>query len=230
MDENGNGQVAGAAGDPSAGVADQGSQGGDGSQPSGTPGGQGGAQPDPRDETIKTLEQNVKALNKAIIESRRSGQQPGQPGNGQQGQDAFGTPEGQYAISIQLAENQLRGDLEPVYALYPEVPPEEIQRVRMNPWAFASRNSFLTGDVETAKLEIEQTLLDRADAIAKAKAGETPANDQPAAATINGNPAPEAPESNAPAGSAEDTDPWTMPMDKLEGLKNKEVAKKSQPK
>lgn len=190
----------------------------------GEAGGQPGPQTDPRDEELKTLRNNVKSLNQAVIDARR-GNRGKQPGNGLDAAASFDTPEGKYAVALEIAESRLRGSIESIFPLYPEIPPEEIARVRQNPWAFASRESMLSGDYETAKDEIEQALLTRAEAIAVGKVVPKPA--APAPANLNNNPSPEpAGEPSAP-GTEEDQDPWTMPMDKLEKVAMKEKAKLS---
>ena len=228
MDPNGNDPNAGVAGVPSPGVGDTASQDGDGSPPAASDG-QGGTLPDPRDEELRQAKESIKALNKAVVEARRNSRQTPPNANIGEGDDTFSTPEGQYAAAIQIATGNLRAGLEERVALYPELPAEELQRIRINPWAFASQESFFKTDFETALDEIEQKMLERAEALAEEKKNGQPATPTPA--TVNGNPAPEAPEGETAApGSDEDIDPWTMPLDKLEKAKNKEVAKMSQPK
>lgn len=204
--------------DPGAGATPSSTDGG--ATDPGNAGGQASPQTDPRDEEIKTLRANVKALNQAVIDGRRSGRQPGNAGDGG---TSFDTPEGKYAAALEIAESRLRGSIEKIIPLYPEVPAEEIARVRQNPWAFVSRDTMLSGDYEAAKYEIEQALLDRAEAIAAAKgASVTPA---PAPANLNNNPAPDSAGEPANPGTEDDQDPWTMPMDKLEKVAMKEKAK-----
>lgn len=225
VDNNVTGQDAGATGADSQAIPDAGAQGA-AAQPSGTPDGQGGAQTDPRDAKIQELSGQVKALNQAVVDARRAGRQQ-QPVSGE-GDNPFETPEGQYAMSIQVATNKLRSGLEGRLALYPELPAEEAQRIRMSPWGFIkTEDLYFQGDWENALDEIEQSVADRVEQLA---ANSNPSGEgTPAPATVNNNPAPEAPEANAAPGSAEDEDPWTMPMDKLEKKKNEAVVKLSQP-
>jgi hypothetical protein len=209
---------------------DLGNPGGEGNQPgTGTPSGQAGQQPDSRDAELDRIKAENRQLNKLLVEARRGQRQPNQNNqpNGQPGQSPFETPEGQYAISLELATGALGRGLEPIFDLYPELPADEIKRIRMNPWAFSSYESYRTGDWQTALLEIEQQMLERAEAIAAVKGKGQPSNQQPA--QINNNPANEqVPE--ATSGSSEDENPWTMPLDKLELKKNKELAKQAQTK
>lgn len=230
------GPNAGAGADLGAG-AGAGNGSGDGGQ--NNPGSQNGQQTDPRDAELAKLRQDNKALNKALIDSRRNSNQnrnplnrSGQNGQGQGQENLMDTPEGQYSVALQLATGQLREKMEDVYSLYPEIPATELQRIRRNPWAFASQKSYMAGDVDAAALEIEQALLDRAEEIKAAKAGgnnqpSQPANGQQAngrqPAQINNNPAGGDQEPAAP-GTAEDTNPWTMPMEKLARVKNKQLA------
>lgn len=222
MDNNATNPNAGNPADQNLDNPDLGNQGGEGQQP-GAPGGQGGQQPDPRDAELETLRANNRALNQRLIDARRGGQQPQNP---QPDGSLFETPEGQYAISLELATGNLSRQLETrLFSLYPELPPEEIQRVRANPWAFASLESFKTGDVESALLEIDSALMERVNQIkpGEGQGGGQPAQDNPNPATVNTNPALEQDQGGEP-GSAEDANPWTMPMDKLEKEKNKKLA------
>lgn len=196
------------------------------SNPSGTPA-PGAGTPDPRDAQIADLRGQLSKANDALLARPRGSQPSGQPGQ----DDPFSTPQGQLAIALEVAENRLRGRLEQVYSLYPELTTEDIGRIRANPWAFASRDTMLNGDWERAALEVESELLKRADAIAAAKGGNPapgqPGNGNPAPtpAQVNGNPAP-AP-GNEPGGEGlpSKEDLWTMPMDQLETLRNKELSK-----
>ena len=216
------------------GFSDTGDQGGQNPQQQNPNGGSenpNGAQPDSRDEKIKQLEQNNKALNKLLIDARRnsSQRQPQNP-NGNGDSNPYETPEGQYAAAIQIATGQLRADLEPIMGLYPELPPAEAARIRMNPWAFAYQQSYFSGDYKSALLEIEQSIADRVEELASEKGNGGAGNGQPnqvnrqQPAQINNNPAGENSKPAAP-GSSEDNNPWTMPMDKLEQTANSEVAK-----
>ena len=213
---------------------DLGNQGGEGGQGEGASAGQGGQQTDPRDATIAQQKRDIQALNKAIIEARRGSQrqqpQNNQNANGQQPYNAFEDPAGQYAISLQLATGELSRNLENIYSLYPEVPASEISRIRKNPWAFASFESYRAGDWQTAQLEVEQALLERAQELASEDKGQgaggqnTPNQPKVNPASINTNSAAEA-QAEAVPGTVEDENPWTMPMDKLEKVAQKERAK-----
>lgn len=102
----------------------------------------------------------------------------------------------------------------------------------MNPWAFASRQSFLTGDWETALDEIEEKIANRVEEMAAGNPTQSQGQTQPSApvapATVNANPAPEGEADDAEPGTEQDENLWTMPMWKLEKLKDKAVAKMSQ--
>jgi hypothetical protein len=221
---------AGVSDPASQNAPDPGTQGGDtGNQ--GTPDNQNKPQTDPRDEKIETLTRNVKALNKALIDERRKGRQGSpQPIGDDQG-NPFDSEAGRYGVALELSDSRLRGGLEERIALYPELPAEEVQRIRLNPWAFASRKSFLSGDYETVLDEIEEQIADRVEKIAENSSeqpkGQPQADGQPPV-SVNANPAPEGQPDEAVPGSAEDQNLWTMPLDKLEALKNKAVSKMSQ--
>jgi len=229
MDQNNEeGQIGGDAGAASQGVPDLGTPGGD--TPQSTPQDQSGTPPDSREEEIKVLKKNIQGLNKALIDSRRSGRQNNLPGGNQEG-NPFDTEAGQYAAALELSDARLRGNIEERLALYPELSGDEIQRIRLNPWAFASRQSFLTGDWETALDEIEEKIATRVEELSVSSPTQPQGQQEAGAsapATVNANPAPEGEAEEAPMGSNEDENLWTMPMDKLEALKNKAVAKMSQ--
>ena len=218
---------AGNADVPSSDPSDLGSQDGNGTQPSGNPVGQdGGQNPNQGTDEIAKYKNENRILNAKIVELQRNANRNNGANPQGQGDNPFESPVGQYAISLQLATGQLSQKLENVYSLYPEIPATEIARIRKNPWAFASQESYMAGDVDTAMLEIEQNLLDRAEELSAADGTQNPnANGQPKPATINNNPTPEMAADDAEPGSEEDQNPWTMPMDKLAKVKNKEVAK-----
>lgn len=228
---------AGAAGSPSSGTPDAGNQGGDGgsqTQGQGTPNGQNGNHPDSGDDEVTKLRKENKTLNKLLVESRRASRQKVTPAGDNSEGSPFDSEAGQYAASLELSDARLRGNIEERIKLYPELPSEEVQRIRLNPWAFASRQSFLSGDYESALDEIEQAMLDRVEELETAKSSTQPQGQQPAGgasapAQVNANPAPEGQAEQAVPGSTEDENPWTMPMDKLEMRKNQAVAKMSQP-
>lgn len=211
---------AGAPVDGGSGVPNDGAQGGNPSN-AGAPSNQGGNQPDPWAAKEKQYQDQIKALNKAVIESRRSGgnsnRQPAAPGTDDP-QDQLSQ---QYAMAIEVAENRLRSGIEPVFGLYPEVPAKIVSQIRSNPWAFSSRQSFLSGDFETAKMEIEQYLLDLAE---EGKPTDGQGANQPAPANLSNNPTPG--NQDDPANQPEEN-LWAMPIDQLEKLKEKELAKAS---
>jgi hypothetical protein len=230
MENNEDVLPAGNAGAASPGASDPGTPGGD-TTPS-NPGDPNGASPDKRDEEINVLKKNIQGLNKALIDSRRSSRQKTSPlDNPAGGDNPFDSEAGQYAAALELSDARLRGNMEERIALYPELAPEELQRIRLNPWAFASRQSFLQGDWETALDEIEEKIANRVEELA-GNPPPTKGQSQPGApapATVNANPTPEVPAEDVEPGSNEDQDLWTMPLNKLERLKNKAVAKMSQP-
>ena len=163
---------------------------------------------DPAEEN-KRLKGQISALQRQIIQARRSqgtpqnpATPPGQPGdpNGDVGQ--------KIAIAYEIADGQMRRQMEDIYSLYPELTAPELQQIRRNPWAYCSREAFMQGDVETAKLEVEQYIAD----LVESRANGTPAPQVPAGKGVTPNPAP------APAKTpAQDTqEDWALPMDQLE--------------
>ena len=231
MDQNNeNGQIAGESGAANPAIPASGNQGGD-TTPQDAPQDQNGTQPDNRNEENERLRKEVKLLNKAVLDARRSGRQTKLPGDNSEG-NPFDTEAGQYAAGLELADARLRGNLEERIALYPELSGEELQRIRLNPWAFASRQSFLTGDYESALDEVEEKIANRVEELAAgnpSQPGGQPPASAPAPASVNANPAPEGEALDAEPGTDLDENLWTMPLGKLERLKNKAVAKMSQP-
>lgn len=230
MDDNGYNE--GSDQGQQGGVSDSGSPTGGNTQDfgnTGNAGSQNGQQTDARDAELTKMREQNRALNRALVESRRTSNQNRNNQNAQ-GQDGnantFDTPEGQYAASLQIATGTLIQKMESIYDLYPEVPASEISRIRKNPWAFASHDSYITGNVDDAALQIEQALADRAAEIEREQGGQAGSQQaqRQTPAQVNSNPAQEVMDDAEP-GSAEDNDPWTMPMDKLAKLKNKELAK-----
>ncbi len=232
--------------DPNAGNSDQGSNsgssdlGGQNDQGSnqdqnqgdqGATGSQNGQQTDPRDAEIAQHKAEIKRLNRAIVEARRGNQRqsPRSPSgngnqNGEQDGNAFGTPAEQYAASIQIATNELRGQMEDIFDLYPEIPQSELSRIRRNPWAFTSLKSYQSGDYQAGIVEIEQYLDQRVQELGKGNSNQNgQGGSKVPLARVPLNP-PANPAPNADPGSGEDQDPWTMPMNKLE----KQVAKEKQ--
>ena len=222
---NENDQLPGNAGVASQDNPGSGTPGGE-TTPQSTPAGQNGNAPNMDADKIKKLEDNIRGLNKALIDARRSGRQT-KPIGDNLSENPFDSEAGQYAASLELSDARLRGNMEERLALYPELSGEELQRIRLNPWAFASRQSFLTGDWETALDEIEEKIATRVEELARSEQpqGQTPPS-APAPATVNANPAPA---EQAEPGTPEGQDLWTMPLGELEKLKNKAVAKMSQP-
>lgn len=209
------GQDQGGSGSQNLDNPDLGNQGGEADQ-GGTPSGQDGQQTATGNaDELEQLRANNRALNRALIEARRGQRQ--QPQTQGDGTSPFETPEGQYAISLEVATGQLSRKLEDIYSLYPEIPVSEVARIRRNPWAFASFDSYKSGDVETALLEIEQALVDRANELGQ---GNNQGNDNagqpnPTPASVSSN-QPQEQVAEAQAGSDEDDNPWTMPLGKLE--------------
>ena len=216
-------------GDPNA----DGSTPGEGGAPlnpaenAGAPGGTDGQQPNQGADELSQYKAEVRRLNRALAAKGSSTNRPSPtPATGADGESPFETPQGQYAISIKLATANLMSRLESVYSLYPEIPVEEISRIRRNPWAYVSNPDFyFSGNWEDAAEDIEYYLLDRAEAlktgkpVSQGKGGALPVN--PVA--VNANPSPEPANPNATSRTGEDQNPWTMPLDKLEQEKNKQI-------
>lgn len=184
----------------------------------GTPSTPAAPQPTENPETVASLRAQLRAMQQQLVGGRQQGGQPG----GDQDFDLT-TPEGQYMVALEIGTSRLRGELESIYSLYPEVPAEEIARVRSNPWAFVKPDVYARADWKTAKWQVEEALANRAEQLAKT----VPAAPAVNPATISNNPAPAG---NDPATSVEEVDPWSMPMDELEKVAMKEKAKLSSPK
>lgn len=193
--------------------------------PVNTPSGQDGTPPvsDNRDEQIRQLREHNQKLQQMAMEGRQSGNKPGAS------DFDLNTPEGQYAVAMEIATGRLGSSLEGIYSLYPEIPADEIARVRANPWAFMdssdptkSRNAYMSADFETAKWLVESTLANRAEQIGAQK----PTAPVATPATLSNNPAPQG-DGNVPPGMDGGVDPWTMPMEELEKVAMKEKAKLS---
>src|SRR3990167_6059809 len=111
MDQNNeNGQIAGESGVASPGIPASGNQGGD-TTPQGTSQDQNSPQPDSRNEETERLRKEVKLLNKAVLDARRSGRQNNLPNGSTEG-NPFDSEAGQYAAGLELADARLRGNLE----------------------------------------------------------------------------------------------------------------------
>lgn len=194
--------------------SDSGNQDANSNSSSGNSGDQNGQQPNSWEAKEKNYQQQLRALNKQLIQARRGGGQ-NQPQNDQVDPN---DPMNQYGTALQIATGKLREGMENVFGLYPEVSQAEISRIRKNPWAFVSQETYINGDFEAAQLEIEEYLLDLAEG---QNNNPTP---QPSPANINPNPAPQAPQGDR-SGTDEDEDPMTMPMSKLEKLVKRETGK-----
>lgn len=225
MQDN-NDSNAGAAADGTLDSSANGSQGADPSVISTTPDNQNGTPTNQGNAELNRMREEVRRLNQAVVDAKR-----GNRNNNQQNQDGatdFETPEGQYGIAIQLATGNLRNKMESLISLYPELPAEEVSRIRKNPWAFVSHDTFINADWESASLEIEQVMLTRAEELS---ASNTVPVNNPNPANVNANPVQEtADEAGAVPGTQEDESLWTMPIDKLEAKKNQAVAKVSKSK
>ena len=217
------------AGDPGAGGVAPG-QGGDSVQNpaagAGAPGGDGGQQPNMGADELTQAKAEIRRLNRALASrgSSTNRQSPSPAGDG--GENPFETPQGQYAITIKLAKSNLYGKMETLYSLYPEIPTDEIARIRRNPWAYVSNNDlYFKGDWEGAAEDIEYYLLDRAEALKAGQPapsredGKLPVNP----VVVNTNPSAEPQNPQAAPGTGDDANPWTMPMDKLKQEKDKAV-------
>jgi len=136
-----------------------------------------------------------------------------------------------FEAAFELSEAKLRNELETkIFPLYtgsdanykddPQLPAEEVARIRQNPWAFASRQSLMhalkTGDLQPALLDVEEAIAERVDALANNP------NPQPKGVVKTVNPNPVAPV--APANQPKE-DLWSMPMEQLEQLNAAAVQK-----
>jgi len=221
MQEN-NDSNAGAATGGSSDSSDSGSQNANPSVNSGTPDNQNGNQTALRNDDTTRMREEIKRLNQAVVDAKR-GNRTNNPSTGSE-DNSFDTPEGQYGIAIQLATGNLRNKMEDLISLYPELPAEEISRIRKSPWAFAGHDSFINADWETAALEIEQAMLTRAEEISASKTNQN----SPIPADVNSNPVSGA--ENSVPGNEEGEDLWNMPLNELEMEKNKAVANVSKSK
>jgi hypothetical protein len=172
----------------------------------------------------KRLKGQISSVQKKYLEAVRNGSKTNTTQNGEQGESVQ-----QFNAAFNLAEASLRNELEasvfplydgsdPTYKDQPALEPAEMARIRKNPWVFASRESFVhalqTGDLKPALLDIEQAIADRVDAMASSRT----VAPRPGGKQVNPSPAPV----TAPAGPAKQ-DLWSMPMEELETLKNKQV-------
>lgn len=183
-----------------------------------------------RQENLR-LRGQTSALTKKLSQSMRDRSTQNfnnQGGNGE------GDDEGTrvFEAAFELSEAKLRNELETkILPLYtgadpsfkddPQLPAEEVARIRQNPWAFASRQSLMhalkTGDLQPALLDVEEAIAARVDALANNP------NSQPKGVVKTVNPNPVAPV--APANQPKGEDLWNMPMEQLEQLNANAVQK-----
>lgn len=196
--------------DVASDTTDTGSTAGQSTQDTGTPQEQTGQATAQGNPELARYRAEVRRLNKALAEKNRSSSYGRQPASGE-GENPFETPQGQYGIAIQLATGKLSNKLESIYDLYPEIDAKEISRIRKNPWAYASQDAYFNGDFESAATDIEEYLLERAEANQPAtpKLPVTPAS-------VNNNPPME---SNSD--EEEPVSDWDMPMEELEKKVNR---------
>ena len=206
----------------------------DGSENNGNPGQPNSDQPveDWKAKHDALLEQN-RGLNRALVDARRQANsskslikpaQDNEPANGAQPQNQ------DFNTSMRLAESDIRSELDGVLELYPELPANMVKLIRSNPWAYASRDSFLNLNVPNSLLDIETWI---ADYVAGLES-ENPSTQVPQApvkvpaSKMKPNAAPEGGEEGDDVipGSQDDSNPYTMPLEKLERRVNRRVSKK----
>ena len=134
--------------------------------PSGTPDNQNGTPTTQGDEEKTRMREEIRRLNAAVVEAKR-GSRNNPQANPED--DPFGTPEGKYGMAIQVATSNLRNKLEDLIPLYPELPADQISRIRKNPWAYTKLETYQNGDWETAALEIETAMVEEAEKLAANK-------------------------------------------------------------
>lgn len=212
---NANDFNAGATGDQGAG-SDQGTGADNGSQQSGNPGNQQGQGSDTRDSKISELEKNNIALNKALVEARRAGNQNPQRQQNADGQQDPNDPAVQYGNAIVVAEGDLRSKLEPILELYPELTDADKAQIRRNPWAFVDRDNFLSLNVANSLIDIEEHIAKIAEGqttVSQEQNANGDGSQQTTPAKVNQNPASDGQQGNGQSNPMED---WAMPMDQLE--------------
>jgi hypothetical protein len=160
----------------------------------------------------KRLKGQISALQRQMIAARRSQGTPQNPAAPGGESDPASQAQRDIAVAYQLADGKLREQMESVYDLYPEITPKELSQIRRNPWAYCTRQTFLEGDVETAKLEIEQYIAD----LVESRVEGQPQPKIPSGTPVNPAPAPQPAVEQAVPGSDEDENDATMPMGKLE--------------
>lgn len=204
---NANDFNAGAA-DPSAGGADLGNNGANDGQPSGDPGNQSGQQTDPRDAELTKYREETRRLNQALVEARRNGNQTSrsQDPNGQQDPN---DPAYQYGVGLKVATGELRGKLESILDLYPELPANIQAQIRKNPWGYANEDSMLTLNVDNGLLDVETWIANYVETLK----GDNNAVGAPTTpAQVN----PNQPSNPEGEGQPDPNEDWTMPLEELE--------------
>jgi len=213
MENENDSNVGGAdSGIPASG--DSAAQGDMSGQPSSNPVGTSGQQPS--QEAV--LREEVKRLNQALVEAKRSSNQSNKPKfDPETGQPIQPSQEEQiaqqYGTQLAAADGQLRRQLEDVFDLYvdgnsaglPALPAAELALIRKNPWAFTSPDTFRTGDVEAAIREIDVFMARRVEQLGAQAPQVNPAE-------VN----PNAGDTEDSSNQADNQDDWTMPLEELE--------------
>lgn len=222
---NGNDPNAGATEAGNLDTSDQGGQGVTPTSSSGTPGGQDGQNPGQWESEKANLIAQNRALNRALVEARRTGRSNSRNINqGADDYDAFSDPAGQYGMALQVATGQIRGKMEDVFSEYPEVSQEVLARIRKNPWAYTTQEAYMNADVDAGLEDIALYLLEEVErsnqnnpANTNADQGKPPVSP----ARVNANPAPE-PTGEGATQTEEDL--WNMPLSDLQKRKDKALA------
>jgi len=171
-------------------------------RPAGDPGNQQGQQPDPRDAQIK-------ALNRALVEARRAGNQTPQNQQDPNGENQ-NDPAYQYGVGLKVATGELRGKLEDILDLYPELPSNIQAQIRRNPWGYANEQSMLALNVDNGLLDVETWIANYVAASGQQDNGQ--GAQQPTPARVNQNQPAEDPAATQP----DPMEDWALPMDQLE--------------
>lgn len=210
MENNANDFNAGAT-DPSAATTDYGSNSANDGQPSGDPGNQSGQQTDPRDAELAKYREETRRLNQALVEARRASnsnpqsQQPQDPNGDNQNDPAY-----QYGVGLKVATGELRGKLESILDLYPELPANIQSQIRRNPWGYAKEDSMLALNVDNGLLDVETWIADYVAALEGQNGAQSAEQTTPARVNQN---QPADPAGNSQPDPMED---WALPMDQLE--------------
>ena len=205
----------------------------DASADNGNPEQPNGDQPaeDWRGKYDNILDQN-RALNRLLVDARRqansnkSSYKPGQAND--QGNEA-GQPN-DFGTAMKIAESDLRLELDGILDLYPELPTNMVKLIRSNPWGYANRDSFMNLNVPNALLDIETWV---ANYVAETSSEEESAQEPQApikapVSKMKPNAVPEGlveEDADVIPGSPDDTNPYTMPLDKLERKVSRRVSK-----